>query len=85
MMTDYDLPEGIYIREVELDSPAMEAGIQNGDILSEVNGEPVINYHDFILWLSDEEPSETIRMKLLRQSVDEYIEVNCEVVLGERP
>lgn len=85
MMTDYDLPEGIYIREVELDSPAMEAGIQNGDILSEVNGEPVINYHDFILWLSDEKPSETIRMKLLRQSVDEYIEVNCEVVLGERP
>lgn len=84
MIADYDLPEGIYIREVELDSPSMEAGIQRGDILSEINGEPVINYHDFILWLSREKPGDTVRVKLLRQAVDEYIEVECEVILGER-
>ena len=31
------LPEGIYVKEVEADSPVMKAGIQSGDILIEMN------------------------------------------------
>lgn len=82
MRNSYGLPEGIYLRAVELDSPAMEAGIQTGDILIAVNGEAVINYHDFILWLTGSKPGTTVPMTLMRQSVDEYIEVNVEVTLG---
>ena len=29
--------KGIYVREVEADSPAMQAGIQNGDVITEIN------------------------------------------------
>ena len=32
------IPEGLYVTEVESDSPAMASGIQNGDVIQEVNG-----------------------------------------------
>ena len=31
-MKEQGLPKGVYVKEVEVDSPAMAAGIQNGDI-----------------------------------------------------
>ncbi|MCR5595176.1 MAG: S1C family serine protease [Lachnospiraceae bacterium] len=82
MKSAYGLPEGIYLRYIEIDSPAMNAGLQNGDILTEVNGKAINTYHDFILWLYDTSPGTTVNMTIKRQSVDSYVDVNCEVVLG---
>ena len=83
MKNTYGLPEGIYLREVDLDSPAMNSGVQRGDILTAVNGDPVISYHDFILWLSDMTPGTKVRLSLARQAVDDYMDIECEVELGE--
>lgn len=47
-----DLEEGIYVTAVEMDSPAMDAGIQMGDIITEVNSVPVMtmdNFHDVLM------------------------------------
>ena len=33
--------QGVYVDEIEADSPAMEAGIQCGDVITSVNGESV--------------------------------------------
>lgn len=37
----YELPEGIYVNSVEKDSPAEKAGIQQGDIITEIEGKAV--------------------------------------------
>ena len=37
------MPTGMYVVEVDVDSPAMEAGIQNGDIIQDVNGTAIMN------------------------------------------
>ena len=29
----YDIPKGVYIKKVEMDSPAMDAGLQSGDVI----------------------------------------------------
>ena len=29
----YDIPKGVYIKKVEIDSPAMDAGLQSGDVI----------------------------------------------------
>ncbi len=82
MRSAYKLPDGIYLRYVELDSPAMNAGMQNGDVLVGVDGEELTSYHDFILWLFGTEPGTTVNMTIKRPSPDSYVDINCEVELG---
>jgi len=43
----YKLPEGIYVSEVLPGSPAMYAGIKNGDIITEVGIKPVSGVRQF--------------------------------------
>lgn len=33
------IPIGVFVEQVEVDSPAMQVGIQNGDVIIELNGE----------------------------------------------
>ncbi|SCY31493.1 serine protease Do [Lachnospiraceae bacterium XBB2008] len=82
MEAEYGLPDGIYLRYIEIDSPAMNAGLQNGDVLVSVNGEEFNTYHDFILWLSKEAPETTVTVSLMRPSVDRYVPIEAEVTLG---
>lgn len=82
MMESYNLPDGIYLNHIELDSPAMNAGLQNGDILVEVDGEKPASYHDFIKWLYSCEPGSDVTIKVLRQSVNDYTPLTVNVTLG---
>lgn len=40
------IPIGVYVSEVALDSPAIKAGIQPGDILTSISGQPITNFKD---------------------------------------
>lgn len=40
------IPIGVYVSSVELDSPAIEAGIQPGDIIVSMSGQPITNLKD---------------------------------------
>ena len=44
---DYQMPKGVYVRDVALDSPAMEAGFQSGDVITKINGEAVLVAEDY--------------------------------------
>lgn len=39
---NYDLPRGVYIKSVEMDSPALAAGLQNGDVIISINGQEML-------------------------------------------
>lgn len=82
MKTVFGLPEGIYIEQVEMDSPAMEAGIQNGDIIVGIPGVGINNARDLIMWLEDAKPDSSVKLELLRQSVDNYVDIDITVTLG---
>ena len=43
----YNLPEGVYVAEVLMGSPAMYAGIKNGDIITTVGITPVTGVREF--------------------------------------
>lgn len=47
MATLYGLPVGIYVTEVELDSPAYLSGLQPGDIITEIDGNMVLTIQAF--------------------------------------
>ncbi len=46
------IPDGIYVKEVMVDSPAMKAGIQSGDVLMQMGEAPIVSlegYHTHLL------------------------------------
>ena len=42
----YELPDGIYVSDVQEKSDAKKKGILAGDVITEVNGEPVTTTED---------------------------------------
>ena len=77
---EFDIPAGAYIREIEMDSPAMAAGIQSGDVVTRVNEEPITTYGELLNMLNNAEPEQVMTITLMRQGR----EMSVEVTLGTR-
>lgn len=59
-------PDGALIANVVPDSAAAEAKLMPGDVITEVNGEPIVRSGDLSSRISLAAPGETIRLKLWR-------------------
>lgn len=76
------VPFGAYITEIAMDSPAMTAGIQSGDVIT-ATGEKTINtYGDLVSALTELKPDETVSITLMRQGPEEYVPMEVDVTLG---
>ena len=62
----YGFPSGAVVLSVDYNSPAKEAGIKKGDIITELNGTKIIDYTVFVNLLEDCEPKEKITLKIYR-------------------
>jgi len=80
--TDYDIPKGVFIREVAMDSPAMKAGLQSGDVVTHINGEEILTDETYSEKISQLIPGTTCEISVQRQNGDEYYEVKCTVTIG---
>lgn len=79
---EYDIPKGAYIKEVVMDSPAMTAGLQNGDVITQINGETIYNVDAFENKLLTLTPGETVTVVVKRQGTEKYTEVTCSVEIS---
>lgn len=79
MADEYELPTGVYISSVEMDSPAMSAGLFNGDIIQEVGGKVVSTVKEYTDALTTYEGEKPIRIVVERQSSDGYSKVSILV------
>ena len=77
-----DLPKGVYVRSVLMDSPAMIGGIQSGDVIVKINGENVSTEDAYQRMVLSLEPDKTYKIVLKRQGSDGYTKVSCEVTAG---
>ncbi|MBP5281936.1 MAG: serine protease [Lachnospiraceae bacterium] len=77
------VPYGTYVKEVLLDSPAMRAGIQKGDVIIRMDEYDVNNFTDFVSFLYLRDPEETVRVTILRQAGTGYKEMTVVVDLEE--
>lgn len=73
------VPMGAYVTEIELDSPAMQAGIQSGDIITKLGGQTINSYSDYIGQLSYVTAGNTVIVTVMRQGQNEYRELDIEV------
>jgi serine protease Do len=76
------MPRGAYITVVQVDTPAMLARIQSGDIIVKVDDTEITNFHGFVAALFKYQPGDTVLMTLMRQGPDGYVEFETEVELG---
>jgi S1-C subfamily serine protease len=80
--THNNLPMGIYVTSVEMDSPAMNAGIQAGDIIVSTNGTETLTMHQLASVLNQAEPGDTGNLKIMRQTSGAYEEMAVEITFG---
>ena len=75
----YGLPSGVYISNVDIDSPAYYAGLQAGDVISAINGQSVLTIQQFSEKLYQCADGEAMYVTAMRQGKDGYSDVAFSV------
>jgi serine protease Do len=78
---DLDTRKGALVAEVQPDSPAAKAGIQNGDVITSVNGRPVEDSHRLSLTVGAVAPGTGLDLEVIRGGSAKKVNVTT----AERP
>ena len=76
------IPFGAYVEEFDMDSPAMRAGIQRGDVITAIGERNVSNFMEYSNALMDLAPGELVEVTIMRQAQEEYREMKLEIEVG---
>lgn len=79
---EYDLPQGVYINSVEMDSPGMEANLLSGDVIVEIDGTKVTDAESYRTALFEHVPGDAMRIVVERFGNEGYTKVSCTVTVG---
>ena len=71
-------PAGIFIAEVFRDTPAFRSGLYRGDIILDVNGQPVFSVLDLQREVFKSEIGQPIQLTVVRSNRKVTLEVECE-------
>jgi S1-C subfamily serine protease len=82
-MPDMTAAVGAVVRTVTADSPAAEAGLEAGDVITAIDGEVVDGPQALVEAVAAREPGDSVMLTVTRTDQDEPLEI--EVVLGENP
>ena len=79
----FNLPsaQGALVGDVTADSPGAKAGLQKGDVITTLNGQPISDYSDLRLRVSQSAPGTVVKMDILRNGQKQQI----TATLGEVP
>lgn len=80
----HGIPYGAYVMGVKLDSPAMKAGIQAGDIIIKVGAKDITSMNAFSYHLHQLVVGESVEVVIMRQSQGTYKESKLNIVLGNQ-
>lgn len=80
---ELQVPYGAYVTEVDMDSPSMLAGIQQGDVLVAIDERSIVSYSEYATVLNQLSAGQTVEVTVMRQSQEEYKEMKFDIVLGE--
>ena len=78
------IPEGVYVKEVDAESPAMAAGIQAGDIITSIGGEEVKSLTAYHNALMDRDSGDEVRIRGQRRGSGGYVDITFSVTVGSK-
>lgn len=82
MASLYGIPKGVFITEVAEDSPASEAGLQRGDIITKFDGSSVSSMEELRNTLAYYAAGEEVKLTVSTADNGEYVENKVELTLG---
>ena len=68
-----DKPEGALVSTVEKGSPADKAGLQSGDVIRQVNGQPIVSSGDLPAVIGLAAPGDSVKLSIWRQGAAKEI------------
>src|SRR5271167_130557 len=74
-------PRGVLVGDVSPNSPAQESGLRRGDIILEVNGQPVADANELRMSISMMQPAATVKLNVVRNGD----RCDVSVKLGQLP
>lgn len=78
---DLGVPKGAYVKEVVVDSPAMEVGIRNGDIIEKIDDTTVSSFPEYKSIILEHSVGDVIKIALKRPVGDHYTDITYEITL----
>ncbi len=72
-----DAARGVFVEEVEADSPASDAGFQPYDVIQFLEGERVSTRDEFVARLFEYRPGDTVQITVLRQG--EWVDLTLTI------
>lgn len=79
---EYEIPKGVYIREAVMGSPAMDAGLQMGDVIVEMNGQEILTMEDYQRMLLELKKGDEVKFTINRQGSEKYQKFTCRLEVG---
>ncbi|HTY61394.1 MAG TPA: DegQ family serine endoprotease [Acidobacteriota bacterium] len=73
--------QGALLGDVEPEGPAGKSGLQKGDIVLEVDGQPIIDTREFRLKVAMMKPGTTVKLKVFHNGIERTV----DVALGAMP
>lgn len=83
MEEQYGIPRGAYVRSVAMDSPAMNIGLQSGDVIVRMNGEAISSDNAYSVHLLASNPGSTMSLVVKRKGANGYSEIKYTVTVGD--
>jgi serine protease Do len=77
-------PNGALVSKVIPDSAAERAGLQSGDVITEVNGTPIVESNQLRMIISMMNPSQTVTMKVIRNGAPQTFTAKLAEMPGEK-
>jgi len=77
------VPEGVFVRSVESDSPALEAGIAKGDVITAFDGADVRSMAQIRDSILRHSAGDAVKARVLRRGVDGYVPFTFTIKIGE--
>ncbi len=78
------IPKGLYVKNVDADSPAMAAGIQNGDVITSVDDVEITSYGTYHVTLMEKAVGSQFVVRGQRQGADGYVDMDFTVTVGSK-
>jgi serine protease Do len=76
-----NVPYGVYVTDTDIDSPAMLAGIRQGDVIIKIGEKNISSLGDYVSVLLQLDIGDTADVTVMRLSQDEYREITFNIVV----
>lgn len=80
----YGMPEGVYIAQVYENTAASRAGLKQGDIIMEFNGDSITSMEELQRELEFYAKGDTVKVKVMTMTVNGYEEATVDLILGNK-